>query len=828
MTAKRCIDGAAQASVTGSVSELAGGQYLFAPSQADTNGDLIGYLFTATSAIPVNIHVRTTAADLSDAVRLGLTALPNAAANASGGLVGCVRGGTAQAGASSTITLDSGASATNNFYQDCMVFLTGGTGAGQVRSLQSYVGSTKVATIFPAWSTNPDATSTFTLIPFGQVDVGNWLNGAIPAVNTTGVPLVDTKYVSGTSQTARDIGASVLLSAGTGAGQLDFTSGVVKSNVTQSNGTTNASVAGYFAPDWSHVNAPSSTVALSGTTVGTVTTVTNQLTAAAIATGVWTDTTAGDFTVSASVGKSIMNGVSLGTGLTVAAATNLTNLPSIPANWITAAGINASALNGKGDWLLSSSYTTPPTTAQIATGVWTDTTAGDFTTALSVGKSLMNGISLGTGLKVAECVLVDTLTTYTGNTVQTGDSFARIGSTGSGLTSLAPASTALSSATWTGTLATNLTTLASHDPGATLGTSTLTGAQAATAVWQDATAGDFTTASSIGKSLYNAFTSNTSVFTTASLVNAPTGGSAPTAAAIATAVWQDLTSTSDFSTAGSIGALLKADINAPIGSIPTNPYTGTPPTAAAIATAVWTDTTASDFTTALSVGKSLMNGVSLGTGLTVANLANAPTAGDLTAAMKASVTAAATAATPTAAGVTAGVTLAASQHVIVDSGTVTTLTNLPTIPANWLTAAGVNAGALNGKGDWNTTTPPTTAAIAAAVMGDVTDTVGADVVTLLGRVTGAVALAGSAPSWYAAAPTAAQVADTTLRRTAAHVEASSDGDALSLDSVYGFLRMAQDASASGTTLTVKKSDGSTLGTKTLTVSAGADPITGVS
>jgi len=38
---------------------------------------------------------------------------------------------------------------------------------------------------------------------------------------------------SGTAQTARDIGASVLLSSGTGTGQLDFTSGVVKANATQ-------------------------------------------------------------------------------------------------------------------------------------------------------------------------------------------------------------------------------------------------------------------------------------------------------------------------------------------------------------------------------------------------------------------------------------------------------------------------------------------------------------------------------------------------------------------------------------------------------------------
>jgi hypothetical protein len=47
------------------------------------------------------------------------------------------------------------------------------------------------------------------------------------------------------------------------------------------------------------------------------------------------------------------------------------------------------------------------------------------------------------------------------------------------------------------------------------------------------------------------------------------------------------------------------------------------------------------------------------------------------------------------------VTIASSQHVIVDSGTVTTLTNLPTITAGWLTATGIAATALNGKGDWN-------------------------------------------------------------------------------------------------------------------------------
>lgn len=50
---------------------------------------------------------------------------------------------------------------------------------------------------------------------------------------------------------------------------------------------------------------------------------------------------------------------------------------------------------------------------------------------------------------ISRVVLCDTITTYTGNTPQTGDSFARIGATGSGLTSLAPAATALSTVQWT-------------------------------------------------------------------------------------------------------------------------------------------------------------------------------------------------------------------------------------------------------------------------------------------------------------------------------------------------------------------------------------------
>jgi hypothetical protein len=64
---------------------------------------------------------------------------------------------------------------------------------------------------------------------------------------TAGTPDVNAKLLGGTAQTGRDIGASVLLSTGTGTGQLDFTSGVVKSNLAQILGTALTETAGLLA-----------------------------------------------------------------------------------------------------------------------------------------------------------------------------------------------------------------------------------------------------------------------------------------------------------------------------------------------------------------------------------------------------------------------------------------------------------------------------------------------------------------------------------------------------------------------------------------------------
>lgn len=69
--------------------------------------------------------------------------------------------GTAQSGGASSITLAVGASATNDYYNNLYIVITGGTGSGQSRRVSDYNGTTKVVTTTAAWSTNPDNTSTY-------------------------------------------------------------------------------------------------------------------------------------------------------------------------------------------------------------------------------------------------------------------------------------------------------------------------------------------------------------------------------------------------------------------------------------------------------------------------------------------------------------------------------------------------------------------------------------------------------------------------------------------------------------------------------------------
>ena len=75
----------------------------------------------------------------------------------------------ATAGAASTITFPSSAtygevSNITDFYKNERIYIVSGTGAGQIRTISSYVGSTRVATVGTAWTTTPDSTSVYSLI----------------------------------------------------------------------------------------------------------------------------------------------------------------------------------------------------------------------------------------------------------------------------------------------------------------------------------------------------------------------------------------------------------------------------------------------------------------------------------------------------------------------------------------------------------------------------------------------------------------------------------------------------------------------------------------
>lgn len=230
--------------------------------------------------------------------------------------------------------------------------------------------------------------------------------------------------------------------------------------------------------------AGSSTVVFSNVSIATVTTVTNQLTAAAIATGVWQDATAGDFTTANSIGKALyianvvpggagghfISGSNAGTttfaALTVTGATTLTgnvvlsdgltiSAPStgnragldITGNGTGAAVKLAAGATGKGIAITTTAgdgLSILPTagSAIVATGngtskhgiIATGGTAGTSDGATFVAGS--GGVDLRANITGNLIGTVSTLTTYTGNTPQTGDAFLRIGAAGVSLTAI--------------------------------------------------------------------------------------------------------------------------------------------------------------------------------------------------------------------------------------------------------------------------------------------------------------------------------------------------------------------------------------------------------
>jgi hypothetical protein len=163
-----------------------------APAGASIAADLAtvaGYLDTEIAAIkaktdllpadPADASDIPSPATIADAVwdepRSGHTA-----AGSFGEVMQVPDSGTAQGGGSNTLTLRSGASAVDDFYNGGLVFIVGGTGAGQANVVDDYVGATKVATVARTWKIQPDGTSVYVIYPgaagvtVAQIVAGVW------------------------------------------------------------------------------------------------------------------------------------------------------------------------------------------------------------------------------------------------------------------------------------------------------------------------------------------------------------------------------------------------------------------------------------------------------------------------------------------------------------------------------------------------------------------------------------------------------------------------------------------------------------------------------
>jgi hypothetical protein len=143
-----------------------------------------------------------------------------------------IRTGTAQAGGASSITLDSSASAVDDYYVGCYVNITNNSPAnalGQARLITGYVGSTKVATVEGTYGTNPSSASTFEVLAtelwtrrLADVREYNGLAGTF----ASGRPEVNTTHAAGTAWgsgaiTAGAIAADAITAAKIADGAID-------------------------------------------------------------------------------------------------------------------------------------------------------------------------------------------------------------------------------------------------------------------------------------------------------------------------------------------------------------------------------------------------------------------------------------------------------------------------------------------------------------------------------------------------------------------------------------------------------------------------------
>lgn len=161
------IGGAIKQSVKPEFSSFAGVGQIISSAAGDTTQTITISVFTATGGTTVATEVKTLNGTTAVLFTTNFIELLKAIKNltTTGDVAfenqSATRSATAVAGGTDTITLDAGASASDGAYRGQVIRITAGTGAGQIRQIIAYIGSTNVATVGRAWTTPPDNTSVF-------------------------------------------------------------------------------------------------------------------------------------------------------------------------------------------------------------------------------------------------------------------------------------------------------------------------------------------------------------------------------------------------------------------------------------------------------------------------------------------------------------------------------------------------------------------------------------------------------------------------------------------------------------------------------------------
>lgn len=576
-----------------------------------------------------------------------------------------------------------------------------------------------------------------------------------------------------------------------------------------------AAAAGYQVPIWSSAGA---TVNLSGTTVKTL-----------------TDAVALPTSASINITGNITGNVSGSVG-SVTAGVTVSTLPTMPTDWITAAGLSAGAvaeiqsglstyaggdtsgtttllarltatragyldnLSG-GAVMLASSYSAPPSASTIASQVDTTLSAshGSGSWATATGFSTLDAAGVRSAVGLASANLDTQLADLPTNSELASALGSADDATLAAIAGLSIPSAAANASAVRSELTTELGRIDA-------------------AVSTRLAAADYTAPANSDIAAIKAKTDN--------LPAEPAAvGDIPTAATIADAVWDE--TQSGHTTAGTFGKYLDAAVSsvsggggltaADVWGYATRELTALPTIPANWLTAAGI---AADAISEIQSGLSTLNaaGVRSAIGLATANLdtqlADLPTNSELTAALgsadDATLAAIAALTIPTA-GQNA---TAVRSELATELGRIDVAIGTRLAAAGYTAPANADITAIKAKTD---NLPVSPAAVGSPM------TLADDAITAAKIAANALAAAKFA------ADACEKIADILLRRTMANVEASSHGDALSIGSMYGAIQQAQESSISGATQTVRKTDGTTtLGTKTISKTAGDDPIRGIS